>query len=110
MFGAVYTWEVYLDGALAYSVRNDDARVFEGANVYVGSFWPAPNGEYDNFSFTLDTSSQSPTIHTVNPNLDQLFVDQYKVWSCFRDTVTGFYCDGQSTTAESLCGLGSSII
>ena len=52
----MYKWEVYVDGALVYSVKNEDARVFEGANVWTGSFWAAPNGEYDNFSFTLDNS------------------------------------------------------
>ena len=101
---------------------NPDARSFEGVKVQMGNGWPAALGEYENFnfdgalgtrskkkigkpSFFFDPKKDSGTLtpHTVNPNLDQLFVDQYKVWSCFRDTVTGFYCDGQSTTNLNEC-------
>ena len=41
--------------------------------------------------------------HTINPNLNQLFIDQYRYWTLFRNYENGLYCDGQSTTDQSEC-------
>ena len=103
VFAGRYLWEVYIDDEKVYSVHNPDPRKFEGASVWLSNWWPSTDGEIQNFNFNFNKPSTN-TPHQINQNLDQLFIDQYKTWSCFRDSVTGFYCDGQSTTAVSSCG------
>ena len=100
--GTKHVWEIFLNGERVYTVDNSAPQTFENVNVLMSNSWPPALGEYDNFSFNPDLTS-TVAEHTINPNLDQLFIDQYKVWSCFRDTVTGFYCDQMSTTAVSNC-------
>lgn len=100
--GTKHVWEIYLDGEKVYTVDNNNPQTFENVNVLLSNWWPTPDGDYDNFSFN-PTLTSTVSEHTINPDLDQLFIDQYKVWSCFRDTVTGFYCDQMSTTAVSNC-------
>ena len=42
-------------------------------------------GFWRNFNFQHDLSAQEPKLHKINPSLNQLFVDQYLMWSNFRD-------------------------
>ena len=74
--------------------------------IYLGKLannWTPAPGLWRNFNFQLDLTGDSVQPHTINPDLSQLFIDQYLFWSNFRDEVTGFYCDGQSTTSGSTC-------
>ena len=102
VFAGRYMWEVYVDNAKVYSVHSPDPKTFEGASVWLSSWWPATDGEIKNFNYDFNKATTF-TPHQINPNLDQLFIDQYKTWSCFRDSVTGFYCDGQSPTDVNGC-------
>ena len=43
------------------------------------------------------------TPFTINASLNQLFIDQYRFWTMYRDSSNGLYCDGMSPTSASTC-------
>ena len=47
--------------------------------------------------------SSNQNVHQINPNLNQLFIDQYRFWTLFRNHDNGLYCDGIPMTEQSQC-------
>ena len=102
--GVVHVYEIFLDGVRVYSVINTTPTEYTGVKVSMcDNRYSPPTGKYRNFVFNPDKPAMTGTPHTINPNLNQLFIDQYRFWSNFRHRDTGFYCDGQHTTSQSDC-------
>ena len=78
-----------------------DYNLFSGE---ISNEWDIPaKGSWRNFNFQTNLPDSNIETHTINPALNQLFIDQYLFWNNFRHKESGFYCDGQPTTAESVC-------
>ena len=67
------------------------------------NLYDAATGKYRNFNFNPNIVTGNFIEHTINPKLNQLFIDQYLMWSNFRDPKNGMYCDGQPTNDGSDC-------
>ena len=51
-----------------YSIRNPDARSFEGVKVQMGNGWTAALGEYENFNFNGALGQGSTVKNVVQPS------------------------------------------
>ena len=103
IFGVHYMYEVEINDVLVHSAMQNNPLAFDAMTGKMSNGWTAALGEYQNFSFEPNYDSGTISGHTVNPALNQLFIDQYRIWDNMRDPITGFYCDQMSTTAVSTC-------
>ena len=100
-------------------VVNPEPRRFEGVKGYIANNGAnITPGFYRNYNFITDNMNTNLHIHQVqipsfytkcnnhckmsncfqiNPNLNQLFIDQYRFWTIFRDSKNGLYCDSMHT-------------
>ena len=104
VYGVVHFYEIFIDGVLVYSQINRTPTEYSGVQVAMCSNrYEPPTGKFRNFVLNPDKPAENLNPHTINPELNQLFIDQYRFWSVFRHDGTGFYCDGQSTMDASEC-------
>ena len=96
---------------------NPEPRTFQGVKGYIANNGAnITPGFYRNYNYITDNTSTNihihqveiPTFYTnvlckmpvcfqINPNLNQLFIDQYRFWTIFRDSKNGLYCDSMHT-------------
>ena len=100
-----HIYEIWIDNKKVHSVINKNPRAWSGVRASISTTWPVPIGRYRNFSFK-ENNYQPLAHHTINPRINQLFVDQYKFWNNYRDSKTGLYCSQQSFSGHQgkTCG------